>query len=218
MSEPIYLSNVRLSFPKLIEASAFQDTGAKKFGADLLLKPSDTDFARFMSDVGKIAVEKWKENAQAVLHLVQNERKLRCFGNGAEKVDKKTFKPYIGYDGMVYISASSNEDRPPQIIRPDGTPIDNSNTMERTTFARKLYGGCYVNAAIRPWAQDNQFGRAIRCELIAIQFFADGEAFGEGEPDLSGMFKPVPQAPGAAAPAAMPAVPFPAFFGTPTQQ
>ena len=211
MNEPIYLSNVRLSFPKLIEPSTFQEGGEKKFAADFLLKQTDTDFSRFMGEVGKLAHEKWKENATAVLQLVQNERKLRCFGNGAEKVDKKTFKPYVGYDGMVYLSANSNADRPPQIIRPDGTPIDNMNTMERQTFARKLYGGCFVNAAVRPWAQDNQFGRAIRCELIAVQFFSDGEPFGEGEVDLSGMFKAVPAA---GAPAgAMPPAPFPSFFG-----
>ena len=215
MNEPIYLSNVRLSFPKLIEPSAFQEGGEKKFAADFLLKQTDSDFTRFMSEVGKLAHEKWKENAGAVLQLVQNERKLRCFGNGAEKVDKKTFKPYVGYDGMVYLSANSNADRPPQIIRPDGTPIDNMNTMERQTFARKLYGGCFVNAAVRPWAQDNQFGRAIRCELIAVQFFSDGEPFGEGEVDLSAMFKPVQQPAGApaGAPAGMPPAPFPSFFG-----
>jgi len=215
MAETIYLSNVRLSFPKLIEATASQSIpGAKKqFGADFILAQNDPNFAKFMGEIGKMATEKWKENASAVLNIVQSDRKLRCFGNGGEKIDKKTFKPYNGYEGMAYISANSNEDRPPRMIRLDGTEVDNANTMERAVLARKLYGGCFVNAAVRPWPQDNNFGRAIRCELIAVQFFADGEAFGEGEPDLTGKFGAV-QAPAGVTPAA----PFPSFFGLPPQQ
>lgn len=203
MSEAIYLSNVRLSFPKLVEAEAPSGTpnAAKKFGADLLLDPSDPQLARFMGEVGKLATEKWKENAGTILQMCQNERKNRCFGMGTEKIDKKTLKPYVGYENTTYISASSNEDRPPQMVRGDGQPVDNLNTLERQQLARKLYGGCYVNVAIRPWMQDNQFGRAVRCELIAVQFHKDGEAFGEGNPDVSGMFGAVQQpAPAAAAP------------------
>ena len=217
MSEIIFLSNVRLSFPKLIEPEAFQNNPDKKFSADFLTVPNGPNFAAFMGEVGKIATEKWKDHAAAVLQMCQGDRKLRCYGAGNEKVDKKTFKPYVGYDGVAYISANSSSDRPPRMIRLDGTECENANTMERTALARKLYGGCYVNAAIRPWAQDNQFGRAIRCELIAVQFFADGEPFGEGEPDLSGKFGAV-QPPTAAGAPAMPAVPgFPSFFGTPQQ-
>lgn len=214
MSEVIFLSNVRLSFPKLIEPEAFQNNPDKKFSGDFLMVPNGPNFATFMGEVGKIATEKWKDHAGAVLQMCQADRKLRCYGSGAEKIDKKTYKPYIGYEGMAYISANSNADRPPRMIRLDGTECDNANTMERVALARKLYGGCFVNAAVRPWAQDNQFGRAIRCELIAVQFFADGEPFGEGEVDLTGKFGAV-QAP-AGAPAA--AVPMPPFFGFPPQQ
>lgn len=219
MSEIIYLSKVRLSFPKLLEAHASQEGAAKKFGADLIMAPSDTGFATFMGEVGKMAQEKWKDNGQAVLLMVQNDRKLRCYGSGQEKINKKTFKPYSGYEGMVYVSASSNEDRPPQIIRLDGTAVDPSNTMERLAVGRKLYGGCYVNAAVRPWPQDNQYGRAVRCELVAVQFCCEGEPFGEGDPDVSGMFGAVAGAAPAAGPLGsgvpMPPVPFPAFFGAP---
>jgi len=208
MADTIYLSNVRLSFPKLIEPSAAQDNAAKKFSADFILAPNDPQLGKFMAEVNKLATEKWKEHAAAVLGVVQTDRKLRCYGNGSEKVDKKTYKPYSGYEGNAYISANSNEDRPPQIMRiADGKVA--ANAIERQELARALYGGCYVNVALRPWAQDNQFGRAVRCELVAIQFSKDGEAFGEPAPDLS-MFGAVTPA---AAPAPMPAMPFPAFMG-----
>ena len=209
MSETIYLSNVRLSFPKLVEAEAAKDTpnAAKKFGGDFIMRPNDPQYAKIMGEVGSVATEKWKEHASAVLQVIQNDRRLRCYGIGNEKLDKKTYKPYNGYENMVYITATSNEDRPPQMIRADGTICDNANTMERQALARKLYGGCYVNAAVRLWPQDNQFGRAVRCELIAVQFAKDGEAFGDAALDVSGMFGAV-QGAAPAAPAGMPPLPW----------
>lgn len=189
MADVIYLSNVRLSFPALIEAKVSTPGADPKFGADLLMKPDDTQFAKFMLEVGKVATEKWKDFATNVLSVMQNDRKLRCYGSGDEKIDKKTYKPYKGYEGMSYITVSANADRPPKIMRPDGTVAD--NTMERQELSRKLYGGCFVNAAVRPWPQDNQFGRAVRCELVAVQFAADGEQFGEADIDPTQYFKPV---------------------------
>ncbi len=207
MAETIQLTNVRLSFPKLIEAvsNANFPNGDKKFGADLILAPNHPDYARIMAEVGAVASAKWKEQAPAILNMIQNDRRLRCWGKGSEKIKKDTMKPYEGYDGMVYLTTSMNEDRPPIMVRTDGTVCDNANTMERAALARKLYGGCYVNAAVSPWVQDNQFGRAIRCNLIAVQFLKDGTPFGDAPPDVTGMFSAV---------AAAPAVPadIPAFF------
>ena len=195
MGTVIHLSGARLSFPKLIEAEAAKGTpnADKKFSCDLILPQGDQQFAMFMSEVGKVASEKWKEHANSVLQLCQSDRKMRCFGSGNEKIDKKTFKPYTGYEGGVYISASSTEDKPPVMVDANGTPCPNENTMLRKELARKLYGGCYANVALRVWPQDNSFGRAIRCELVAVQFAKDGQAFGEAPPDLSSMFGAIQQ-------------------------
>jgi hypothetical protein len=67
--------------------------------------------------------------------------------------------------------------------------------MAYQQLARKMYGGCRVNAAIKPWPQDNKHGRGIRCDLIAIQFAGDDAPFGEGAVDASGMFGAVAGAP-----------------------
>jgi hypothetical protein len=189
MSDIIYLSNVRLSFPALAEAKSSVPNGPLKFAADFLIHPTDnkTSWDNFMMEVGKVAAEKWKEHAGNVLNLIQNDRKFRCYGSGNERVDKKTFKPYLGYENAYYVSA--NSDDMPQMIDQGGKVAEPG--MAAQSLARKLYGGCYVNAAVRPWAQDNQHGRAIRCQLIAVQFCRDGEAFGEGTPDVSGMFTQV---------------------------
>jgi len=210
MSEIIFLSNVRLSFPQLVEArssvqpSPTNPNPVKKYSADFIMPMTHPGVQQFGAEYTKMATEKWKEHAQAVMQIIQSDRKLRCFGQGNEKVNGKTFKPYDGYEGMFYVSA--NKDQAPQMIQADGSAVDPTNTMAYQALARKMYGGCYVNAAIRPWLQENKHGRGVRCELIAVQFFADGEPFGEAVADATALFKPV-----AAAAQAAPA--FPSFLG-----
>jgi len=204
MSEIIMISNARLSFPKLTEPTAFQEGQIKKYSADFILDPASDDFKKFMQEVSKMAQVKWNENAGAVLQMVQNDRKLRCFGMGSEKIDKKTFKPYLGYEGNAYINA--NNANMPQMIEANGKAVDPANTMAYQAQARKMYGGCYVNVALKPWIQENAFGRGIRCELVALQFAKDGEAFGDGVPDASSLFGSVTSA---AAPAG---IAFPSFL------
>ena len=215
MSEIIFLSNVRLSFPHLAEPQRQinEQTGKERisFNCEFIMPQDHPGFQQFMARYGALALEKWKEHAQAVMGMIQQDRKTRCYGMGSEKINKKTFQPYDGYAGHVFITAG--RDNPPQMIQADGTPIDPANTMAYQQLARKMYGGCRVNAAIKPWPQDNKHGRGIRCDLIAVQFAADDTAFGEGAVDASGMFGAVAAAPAgmfapAAAPAAMPMPPF----------
>jgi hypothetical protein len=76
-------------------------------------------------------------------------------------------------------------------------------------LARKLYGGCRVNAAVKPWVQKNLHGNGFRFDLVAVQFFKDDVAFGEGVVDASGLFGAVQQAAGPSASGA----PMPGFMG-----
>ena len=209
MSEVILVSNVRLSFPHLAEPQrqVIETTGKERisYNCELLMPQDHPAFAKFMQVYGAMALEKWKEHAQASMQMIQNERKLRCFGRGEEKVNKKTFQPYDGYAGHVYITVG--RDTPPQIIQADGTPIDPNNTMAYQQLTRRMYGGCRINAAIKPWLQENKYGRGVRCDLVAIQFAGDDKAFGEAATDASGLFGAVANAPAAAAPAGMPGLP-----------
>lgn len=212
MSELIYLSNARLSFPHIAEPQKQQGPNGERisYNAEFILPPNDPGVAKFFEVVNSMALAKWGQNAAAILNLCQQDRKKRCFGCGEEKVNSKTFQPYDGYPGMVYISAGRNT--MPQIIDANGQAVDPANTMAVQALARKMYGGCRVNAAIKPWLQENQHGRAVRCDLVAVQFYADDTPFGEGAMDASGLFGAAPQAavaPAAGAPSwAMPGVPF----------
>jgi hypothetical protein len=212
MSDVIFLSGVRLSFPHLAEPQRQINelTGKERisYNCEFIMPQGHVGFGQFMAKYGAMALEKWKEHANTVMQMIQGDRKTRCYGRGEEKVNKKTFQPYDGYAGSVFITAG--RDSQPQVIQADGQAIDPTNSMAYQQLARKMYGGCRVNAAVKPWLQDNKHGRGIRCDLIAVQFAADDKPFGEGAVDASNLFGAVAGAPaGMFSPtAAMPAAPF----------
>ena len=213
MSDVIYLSNVRLSFPHLAEPqkNVNAENGKERisYNCEFIMPQDHAGFTQFMQQFAALAAEKWKDHAQQVMQMIQSDRRLRCYGRGEEKVNKKTFQPYDGYAGNVYITAG--RDSQPQIIQADGTPIDPNNSMAYQQLTRKMYGGCRVNAAVKPWLQENSYGRGVRCDLVAVQFAADDQPFGEGAVDAAPLFGAVAGA--TAAPAAVaPAMGLPPFM------
>ena len=212
MSEVIFLSDCRLSFPHIAEPQKQinEQTGKERisYNCEFIMPQNHPGFAQFWAVYQKMMTEAFAEHAGTVMQMIQNDRKLRGFGMGSEKVNKKTFKPYDGYDGNVFITAGS--ERMPQMIQADGNPVDPMNTMVCVQLARRLYGGCRVNAAVKPWVQKNKHGNGIRFDLVAVQFLRDDTAFGEGAVDVTGLFGQVAQQPG---PAASGAPAMPGFMG-----
>lgn len=213
-ADVVYLSDVRLSFPNLAEPQVQKNekTGKERisYGADLIMTEQHPGWAQFMQVYQRIANDKWKQHAPQVMQMIHSDRKSRCYGYGSEKIDKKTFQPYVGYAGNVFITASSKI--APQMFMLDGSQVNPNDTMAYKALAMKMYGGCYVNAAVRPWPQENEHGRGIRCDIIGVQFCKDGEPFGEARPDVTGMFGQVAGAPaggfGGAPVPPMPGAPF----------
>ena len=190
MSELVKLEKVRISFPQLIEATIAKGypLSEPKFSADFLIMPDNPGFAKFYTEVNNLLVEKYKDKAPQVKALIDADKGKRGYGKGEERIDKKTFVPYDGYPGHFYITAKNSY--APQLIMHNGQP---ATEAQYKAEARKIYGGCFVNAVVRPWLQTSD--EAVRCDLIAVQFSHDGEAFGEGNVDASGMFSAVAPAP-----------------------
>lgn len=231
----VFLSRVRLSFPNLAVPRAPQGSDKMKYSADFILLPNDPNYKKFVDLALAAAQKQWPQHHATIIQAIYNDRKRRCFGGGNEKMDTTTYKVLNGYEGMVWIGAARNADKGmPQMIDGNNQGIDPTNTLACQNEARRMYGGCYVNAVIKPWIYDNQWGKGISADLVAVQFAADGEPFGEGITDASAMFagqQVAPQMPGAApawappgaAPAApawqqptMPGMPFPGVQAPPT--
>lgn len=163
----VRVDNVRASFVHVFEAKAF-DTGKPKFSIVLLLhkKKNAADIKKIDAANEFVKKDKWKGKPVKLLSEAYRE--------GSEKADLD------GYgDDVVFITAS-NEKRP-NVVGRDLTPL----SMEDG----KPYSGCYVNASIRLWAQDNKYGKRVNASLRTVQFFKDGEPFGEKPADVESEFE-----------------------------
>ena len=58
-------------------------------------------------------------------------------------------------------------------------PADKICFKDGDTIDYDGYAGCYVNAVIELWFQNNGFGKRVNANLLGVQFFKDGEPFGD---------------------------------------
>jgi hypothetical protein len=56
------------------------------------------------------------------------------------------------------------------------------DTKPLTAADGRPYGGCFVDASVDIWAQDNSWGKRINAKLRWVQFRGDGDAFSGGAP------------------------------------
>ena len=159
----IKLANVRLAFPALFEAKTVNGEGEPAFSASFLLPPDHPAIQILRDAFDGIGKDKWGAKWPAVKKEIEAKDRT-ALHDGDTKAD------YAGFEGNFFVSAR-NKTRPLVIDR-DKTPLVASDG--------KPYAGCYVNASIELWAQDNNYGKRINASLRGVQFFRDGDAFAGG--------------------------------------
>ena len=159
------LTNVRLSFPHLWTAHSYKPDQKKKFSATFII-PKDRK--ELITEVRKAMLEaakaKWGEKAEAQLKALKAQNRL-CLRDGAEKADMDGF----GED-VLFVGASNDK-------RPNVFDRDRAALAEEDG---RPYAGCWVNASIELWAQDNEHGKRVNASLLGVQFVKDDEPFGGG--------------------------------------
>jgi hypothetical protein len=175
----VKLQKVKLSFPSLFKAKPINNSEPKYSASFLLSKKDDAaQIDALRKACLEVAKAKWPNKIPAGVKY--------CVHDGSEK-------DYDGYgESVIFVSASS-------VIAP---VIVDENVVEISEIDRKIYAGCLVNASVRLWAQDNQFGKRINAQLLAVQYAGEGEAFGEKPIDPKEEFQRIE---GAAATAETPA-------------
>jgi hypothetical protein len=161
MSKIIRLNDVRLAFPDLFKPTAYLESTELKYRATFLMPKEGPQAKLLLDTIKEVAVEEWKTKADSVLSSIANVNNKYCVRDGDTK-------PWEGAAGCLVLIAT-NELRPTVWDR-KGQPL--------TKEDGKPYSGCYVNANVQIWAQDNKFGKAIRASLRGVQFYRDGDAFG----------------------------------------
>ena len=194
----IQINNVRLSFENLYTPSNYQG-GALNFSATFLIpKDDEATIASVEAHIAAVTKTKWEGKK---VKLLQG-----CLHDGEEK------DHLAGYEGCVYISSSTRKGiEEAGSEQPDGeVELANgkifryilSNRTRPKLYGRDgrmlpfrddgtLYSGCWVNAQVNMWAQDNKFGKRINCELLGVQKLRDDERFGGGEILGDGAFEAV---------------------------
>lgn len=158
--QKIKLSNVRLSFPSLFKRAVF-DGQEGKYQATFILDKKNVDTKAIIDNLIKQLLTENKIKVQPHMMAIKD---------GAETS--------LEFSDQWLIKASSN--RRPTVINKDKTPIVEEDNI--------VYAGCYVNAIINFWIQDNKFGKRVNANLLGIQFVKDGEAFGLGNIDVTDEF------------------------------
>lgn len=160
----VKLTNVRLAFPNLFEAKTIpgSDSGPK-FSAVFLINPKSPHIKEIEAAIDQIGQDKWGAKWPTIKKAMQSQLKI-CLHDGSEKADVS------GYEGNKFVNAS-NASRPIVLDR-DKSPL--------VVTDGKPYGGCYVNATVDLWAQDNTYGKRINASLMGVQFHADGDSFSGG--------------------------------------
>ena len=76
-----------------------------------------------------------------------------------------------------YWALSASDDRRPVVVDRNRSPVVAEDDL--------IYAGCFVNAKVRLWVQDNQYGRRINANLMGVQFVKDGDRLGGGRTQQS---------------------------------
>lgn len=156
----ILVSNVRASYPHLDKPYKKDgDKGTAKYGVVGLLGKTSHKAAKKLIDAR--IDELLKENK---VRALASDKKFLRDGDEAGKEEN---------EGCWTISA--REDRRPAVRDEDGEKIE-----EPEEIREKIYGGCYISMLIRPWYQNNDFGKRANAGLTAVKFKKDGEPFGQG--------------------------------------
>ena len=162
----VKLLNVRIAFANIFEPKQVGDEGEARFSAAFVIEPGSENAKKLKAAVEAVGKEKWKDKATAILGELRKKERV-CY---KEEPLAKDGVVYDGFEGMHAVNASNK-------VRP--TVIDRDKSVLVQADGRP-YAGCYVNAIIDVWAQDNKYGKRVNASLAGVQFYADGDAFGGG--------------------------------------
>lgn len=170
-NEIIWVMNARLAFAEGVfekKAIANDPSSTPRFNCGLLIPENDPQVAKIEALEKRLVEDhewKSKEKGADVYKTLKKKDKL-ALHDGDDK------SKYDGFAGAKYLSPSS--DTRPTVVDRDKSVL--------TKEDGRVYGGCYVNARVEIWVQDNNWGQRVNAKLLGVQFVKDGDAFGSGSP------------------------------------
>lgn len=176
----VKLKGVRLSYPNLFKAVTPKTSDGKPGSGDP--KFSATFILDKVKDKAQIDAIKAQMGAMlAEFNTVNGKPEALapdkyCLRGGEFKPGKAGYGPDV-----VFITSSNTANRPPVVVDEKLQPMAETD--------KRLFAGCYVNATIRLWFQNNANGKRINGSLEGVQYARPGEPFGEAQLEAEDMFE-----------------------------
>ena len=161
----VTVKNVRIAFANIHEP----DSKYNRYGASFPIDPASVNAKACAAAIEAVAKEKWGAKAAAILAEIKKKGDL---GYQESAKTNSEGEVYDGFADMFTLNAS-NKTRPLALDR---------DKSQLSAADGRPYSGCYVNASVEFWAQDNEYGKKINATLKGVQFVRDGDAFGGGAP------------------------------------
>lgn len=183
---PIMLNNVRIAFcQSLHKPEQVNGEGQYRRGAVLLIAKDDPQVAALERVISEAIAAKWPDpKKRAPIEAELRKKDRIALRDGDDKADK-----YDGFGGCMALSANGKGGDTPE--EAGAVLLLDQAKQPLKPASGKPYAGCYVNASVEIWVQDNQWGKRVNCTLRGVQFVRDGDAFGGGAPASSDEFEAV---------------------------
>jgi hypothetical protein len=148
--QTVILSDVRTSYFYGFEP--YKGDNGDSYCSHFLMAPDHPGVALIKAAQRRAATAMWKDGAEAMLQALAKQDRL-CLHDG------DTSKPGVdGYKGMLFVSGNSKKRF--TIVDGDRSPL--------TAADGRPYSGCYVNAIVQVWAQQNKWGKRINAQSQAF--------------------------------------------------
>lgn len=162
----IFFEGLRCSYPHVLTKYKGDDDDAKAKHSIVLLLPKKKSYRPAREMVIDRINELMKENR--VKNLKADNKFLRDGDLSAKEENEGNWT--VNASESKKVIARDNK-RDPKTGKPRMLKVGVDDD--------RIYGGCFVNALIRPWFMNNKYGKKVNAGLVAVQFAKDGEPFGQ---------------------------------------
>ena len=169
MAQKVVLLDVRLSFPEVFKAVQYQGQGPFNYRTVIYIPKDSDNHKKALKAFAEAANEKWGQKGPTYLKAILGDKGKCALSDGDLKEDERTA-------GQMLLTALRDEKSgPPKIV-------DRKKEIDLNGSEGKIYSGVRANAIVDIFAQDNKFGKGLRCGLNSLQFVAHAPSFGGATP------------------------------------
>jgi len=169
MNMKVFVKDVRMAFASIFKATTVNGEGEPAYSAQFIVPPTSPNVKTLDAALLETATQKWGDQGPGILKELIKRGRV-CFIHDAKR--NPSGDPYDGFEGNFSMSARARQEARPMTIGRAREVLVEADGV--------LYGGCYVNAQVELWAQDNQYGKRVNAQLLGVQFVRDGDAFTGG--------------------------------------